>query len=133
MNENSPIECDPRFCSGSPRVSGTRITVHNVVTKFDAERSLSVTCEEYAISEKQVVAALKYCSSLSCVSDKSRGEFCATCVLRNVKGGAATGLAAFKNSKSISELAAIIPAENLSHPETFGWITASELLLGILG
>lgn len=130
MNETSVIECDSRFCNGAPRISGTRLTVHNVVTKLDAERSMKVTCEEYGISEKQVVAVLKYCSSLTCVSDKSREMFCATCVLRNVNGSKTTGLTAFKNSKSISYLEGMIPAEGLSHPDAFGWVTASELLTG---
>jgi len=55
-----PIVCTPGTCSGEPRVSGTRVTVRNIVHFFMGGGSFEEIAKHYDLPVEAVEDAVRY-------------------------------------------------------------------------
>jgi uncharacterized protein (DUF433 family) len=79
------IVINPAISSGSPTISGRRLTVYNVVTKVYFEESLKIAIEDYEITLDAVIDAVNYCSTLKCQEEPTIVKFCSGCILRTLQ------------------------------------------------
>lgn len=75
------IVCTTGFCSGSPRIDGTRLTCADIVLALYYMLSLSEYLNVYRyLDEDDIRACLAYCSDQTCLRDRP-DHFCCGCTL----------------------------------------------------
>lgn len=47
-------------CNGQPRISGTRVEVIHIINCLSEGISISEICEDYDLTEEQVIEAIKW-------------------------------------------------------------------------
>jgi uncharacterized protein (DUF433 family) len=55
-----PIVSTPGICSGSPRIRGTRVSVHKIVVAFMDGWSWTYIAHRYGITVDEATAAIRY-------------------------------------------------------------------------
>lgn len=66
---------------GQPRIDGRRLSVGDIVSYVDINRSAYIAADDYEITLHQVKQALLYCSELQCVKERP-SKYCYNCTLR---------------------------------------------------
>ncbi|MCC6582769.1 MAG: DUF433 domain-containing protein [Chitinophagales bacterium] len=85
MKETKYIVRDSEYCSGAPRVKGTRLTVCNVILGLINYDSIEAYANTYNINNDAVIEAINYCKDLGCLIDADKNRecnFCCNCSLR---------------------------------------------------
>ena len=80
-----PVVCHHHTNRGAPRISGTRLTVRNVVTTRWGSTSPDELQEDFGVSPEDEREAVDYCKSLRCLTDTRRVAFCSGCILDMVE------------------------------------------------
>jgi uncharacterized protein (DUF433 family) len=75
------ISCDPGYLGGSPRITGTRISVELITRSIGIDGdSVEQTADDYGVDIESVHEALCYCSGRFCVTDDPQ-QYCDWCSL----------------------------------------------------
>ena len=81
MNKYNTIDPKDDICCGMPRITGTRLTVYNVVSSVhDSGLAEFIKNWDY-VSLEAIDEAVDYCRSRHCEKDNST-QFCDGCSLR---------------------------------------------------
>ncbi len=85
-HEFTDIVCTDGTLGGSPRISGRRLAVGDVVSFIKSYGTLREVMDDYELTLSQIRQALQYCSNLQCKQDKPT-VFCHNCSLRREQEG----------------------------------------------
>jgi uncharacterized protein (DUF433 family) len=85
-NKFPDIVCTEGTLGGSPRISGRRLAVGDVVSFVKNYGTLQEIKDDFELSQSQIRQALQYCSNLQCKEEKPI-LFCHNCSLRREQEG----------------------------------------------